>query len=229
MEAVIDKELAWSNLKETFEKADLPAFKAMSGDAETFANLQQVETWGREAKRDFSELTKENRTEWVAQEVEKVWLERQTMAPELKPPTHQRSLSEVAHERVDRKIEQGYAAIDQYMRTEQARLVQQPEQKADAPTRLPAHPLKKTNHEMIDQIVEDLTKVYAQYEHNRDSFIQNAYQDGVPNPQGAFDQARADAVEQIRSQAHSRMHTQFVKHGIDRAPERAAPMPSQNE
>lgn len=218
MEAVIDKELAWSNLKETFEKADLPAFKAMSGDAETFSNLQQVETWGRQAKRDFSELTKEHRTEWVAQEVEKVWLERQNLAPELKPPVPERSLSDVAHERVDRKIEQGFTAIDAYMRVEQAQLMQQPEQKTETPTRPPAHPLKKTGHEMIDQIVEDLTKVYAQYEHNRDSFIQNAYQDGVPNPQGAFDQARADAVEQIRSQAHSRMHQDFVKHGIDRAP-----------
>lgn len=229
MEAVIDKSLAWSNLKESFEKVDLPDFKAISGDAETFANLQQVESWGRQAKRELSDLTKENRRSWVTQEVDKVWLERQTIAPELNPPLNSKPLRQVAEERVDRKIEHGYVAIDQYMRNEQARLVQQPEQKAEAPTRQPAHPLKKTNHEMIDQIVEDLTKVYAQYEHNRDSFIQNAHQTGVPNPVGAYDQARADAVEQIRSQAHTSMHQQFVKHGIDRAPERASPGPSQNE
>lgn len=229
MDPVIDKELAWSNLKASFERADLPAFKSISGDAQIFANLQQVETWGRQTKRELSDLTKTHRADWVAKEVDKVWLERQRMTPELKPPLQSRSLSSVAHERVDRRIEQGYAAIDLHMRTEQTRLVQQPEHDIGEPARDPVRTLEQTGRDIIDQVVADVSKTYAQYEHNRESFIQNAHKDGVPNPQGAYEQARLDAVDNIRTNAHARMQSQFREHSVSRVPVESQAIPTQSE
>ena len=229
MDAVIDKELAWSNLKASFERADLPAFESLAGDAQIFANLQQVETWGRQTKRELSELTKTYRADWVAKEVNTVWLERQKMAPELNPPLQARSLNSVAHERVDRRIEQGYAAIDLHMRTEQARLVQQPEHDIGEPARDPASTLEQTSREIIDQVVADVSKTYAQYEHNRESFIQNAHNDAVPNPQGAFEQARLDAVDNIRTNAHKRMQSLFHEHSVSRVPVQSQAIPTQSD
>jgi len=222
MDTVIDSKLVWSNLKAAFEKTDLPDFKPLAGDPKAFENLQAVETWGRTAKRTFSEQVKENRSEWVAKEVDKVWLERARVTPELKPPFQSKPLLTEARERVDRKIEGGYAGIDTFLKNERQRILNTPRQAQESNEkqqhRGSAHPLKKDTHATLDTTCDAITRIHAQYDHNRRSFIETARAQGVPDPISSFEQARADDVHRIIKTAHKQLHQSFLKHGIDRAP-----------
>lgn len=220
MAEAVDREAAWTALKQGFEATELQEVKPFTGDPKIFDNLEQVENWGRHAKTTLSQAAKEHRSNWVAQEVDKVWMERQTMAPELKPPLQQKSLQQEAHERVDARIQRGFALIDRHILTERQRFTGAPEQ-AQSPAlreRQPAHPLKKQTHASIDDVAEKVKTVFLQYEHNRSALIEQYTRDGVPDPYSAFDQAREDACQDAIKQTHKDIHRSFIKHGIDRAP-----------
>ena len=79
-----------------------------------------------------------------------------------------------------------------------------------------AHPVKRGAHAVLDDAFDESAKVYAHYEHNRDAFIQDAHIQGVPDPLGAFKQAREDQLHAVRESLHKELHQTFKKHGIER-------------
>ncbi|WP_022694706.1 hypothetical protein [Ponticaulis koreensis] len=202
MSDAIGSDLSWSNLKSSFEAVDPELYKTVQNPAETFQSIREIDEWASDERARFSDTTKANRTEWVAREVDKVWLERENMAPELKPPLPDKSLSQEARERVDRRIEGVYLQIEQHRKAEHQRVLNNPERSVDerkAPTQ--AHPLSKATHAEIDASRERLLKE-----------AQAIFGAGEK-----LDHFRTREAE-LRTQHHKDVGRAFNEHGISRQP-----------
>lgn len=208
MADVIDPNLSWSNLKASFEAVDPEVYKQVQNPAETFKSLRDIDDWASHAKQSFTDEIKTNRPEWVAREVDKVWLERENMAPELKPPLPDKSLSQEARERVDRRIEGVFQGIDQHRQTERQRVLSDPEYKpSQSQEQTRAHPLSKDTHKAMD-------KSWHKLDEDFDRFLQDAGIDRKAPEAQAF----KDKMEYQRKAQHRDVGRAFNTHGLTRQP-----------
>ncbi|HBH91466.1 hypothetical protein [Ponticaulis sp.] len=202
MSDAISSDLSWSNLKASFEAVDPEFYKSVQNPAETFQSIRKIDEWAKKERAQFSDNTKANKSEWVAREVDKIWLERENMAPELKPPIPDKSLSQEARERVDQRIEGVYFQIEQHRKAERQRVLNDPERsiaEKKAPTQ--AHPLSKATHAEIDN--------------SRNALLKEA--ETIFGAGQKLDQFRAREAE-LRTKHHKDIGRAFNEHGINRQP-----------
>lgn len=210
-----------------FEPVQSPAPQASAPDERVTHQLRGIEAWAAQTRFQAGQEINQNRETWLNEARNAVALERQQVNLDLNPPyAPQKPIEVEAYERVSHKTQRMMAGIE----AERARRVEQvtglphathahaADVAKPVEPRARAHPLKKSTHATIDQAFEASARIHAQYEHNRASFIQESQAQGVPDPVGAFEQARADQLDQVRQGLHKQIHQSFKQHGIDRVP-----------
>ncbi len=208
MTDVIDPKLSWSNLKAAFEAVDPEIYKHVPNPAETFKSLRDIDDWANAARNSFTNDINVNRSEWIAVEVDKIALERENLAPELKPPFHQKSHLTEARERVERRIEGVYQNIFRHGEAERKRVLSEPEYaKSRNPAQTIAHPVSKATHREVDKSWNTLSGEFEQ-------FLQNA---GIDHNAPAATAFRSKIDLQRREQ-HRDIERVFNAHDIERLP-----------
>ncbi|MGF1463691.1 MAG: hypothetical protein ACFB2Z_11110 [Maricaulaceae bacterium] len=199
--------------------------------AQVHERLDAIEAWARDQRLRIAQLVNDQREIWLNAARDKIALERMNPSLDLAPDMPQRSIEEVAQERVSLKIQGMMADVEKERERRietvtdlpRATVANAPGGADTKPKRERAHPLKRDAHAVLNRTQKVRKRAEIHFSRMRKHFIADAEAKGSETPVKDVYQNKNQRMVRIDKAEHRLLDKAFKRHGVDRAPSDGAP------